>query len=171
MAMKRIEGNRQDNSMPSRKIKIRKYFLDKIDEPRILDVYGSYGMMYKKLYSQYEIYKGYKKKEHINLDDYNYFDFDSYSDPNYAIDMLLPLLKKRIAIILTDCAVKLRVCGKVLKRFEGINLEDGSHLYKQFPKIWYQYLGQFGKVSDFKWINNKHSTFYIGCFLDPLGKR
>ena len=96
-----------DNSFPAMKLALRRWIVDKFENPTVLDVYGGYGKMYQQLWYKYsytatkgDALQWLSAQESLNFDIY---DVDPYSSPYEALNIInKKAIKNRIGIICTD---------------------------------------------------------------------
>jgi hypothetical protein len=161
MILKKWEKN--TNSEPGKKIALRKYFLEKLKSPRILECYGSKGLMYQNCYQGFSADSFFKG---IDYSQYNFFDLDAFSDPSSYLRKILINCSGIKVIIITDNSLHMGINGRQLEKFFPLQIEEGRHLIFQYQKLWFQFFKLAGSIIDFKWTKNNYSTYYIGCQLD-----
>lgn len=97
----------KDNSHPLIKISLRKWIIDKACPINVLDVYGGHGMMYKRVWKnfEYETSNG-DAVEYLNKKvylDFDCYDIDPYSSPYEALEIICKKSKKtKIGVVCTD---------------------------------------------------------------------
>lgn len=97
----------KDNSHPAIKISLRKWIIDKIKPTSVLDVYGGHGLMFDRVWKNYnylcsdgDAIKYLNNQKSLNFDCY---DIDPYSSPYEALEIVCKKsMKQKIGIVCTD---------------------------------------------------------------------
>jgi len=113
MKFKIKNSGKKDNSHPSIKIALRKWLEQQLDIESVLDVYGGYGLMYKKVWNKYQ-YRASEKDSISWLNNNeiieNCFDIDPYASPYEALEIICNKTdKNEIGVVCTDGMLR-RVC-------------------------------------------------------------
>jgi len=161
----KVSYTRKDNTGINAKLRLRKKFISFYENPKILEVYGSQGLMWKQLYRFYNVTTYVKG---MDVSQFDLIDMDAWSNPTQYLNVFLPQINKKTSLIITDNAMDLKIRGKIPKKFKNVKgLSPGRHLATQYPKIWYKYFHEDFIIEDFTHCRNKASTFYIGMNLTP----
>lgn len=151
--MSKFNGVKTDNAPITAKQQIRLSILDKINNPRVCEVFCGAGEMYRSVWHEAEDYMGIDKRKFfdervticgdaekairtINLNDYNIFDIDAYGSPYNILSYIVQnrTEKGELAFVLTDgSAMDLRL-GRVsrgLRELSGIK----NHVLKRASNI------------------------------------
>ena len=140
----------KNNSHPKQKIALREWIIKNIDNFDVLDVYGGYGLMYKKIWSikaeSYHTTKGdsinwLNNKRELKQ---NVYDVDPYASPFEALEIIgHKATPKQIGIVCTDgslrrCAFMRSSISKYLQKkceWPRKSLPLMSAIYNQYPSF------------------------------------
>lgn len=137
----------KDNSHPVIKIALRKWTIEKIQPKSVLDVYGGHGMMFDRLWKNYDYQcsDGDAIEYLKNQTEFNHdiFDIDPYSSPYEAIEIVCKKsVKPEIGIVCTDGMLR-RQAGmrgnltKFIQEKTGWPAKDNSlmaGIYHRYPE-------------------------------------
>jgi len=149
----KFNGVKTDNAPIAAKQQIRLSILDKIDNPRVCEVFCGAGEMYNSVWHKAGDYIGIDKRKFfderkticgdaekairtINLNDYNIFDIDAYGSPYNILSYIVQnrTEKGSVAFVLTDgSAMDLRLgrVSKGLRELSGIK----NHILKRASNV------------------------------------
>jgi len=151
-----MNSNQKDHSSFNVKLKLREHFLEKLNEPKVLDLFCGTGGMYKHLYKNYE-YKGIDidkihdedkclkmdNKQFISENDvsgYNYFDLDAYGCPYELMYLLAEKeLPNEFTLIVTDGSPLNLKRNSKLKNFKIISSIERIPKERKIPHLYYFY--------------------------------
>ena len=110
MSKFKIKSNKKNNSFPNIKIALRKWVIEHVKNPCVLDVYGGNGLMYEKIWKTNSKHYRHSEGDAISwltrekIFAENIFDVDPYASPFEAIEI---------------------ICKKCTSDFIGISATDG----------------------------------------------
>lgn len=159
--MSKFNGVKTNNAKTTVKADLRNELLDKIKQPKVLEVFCGAGEMYHQVWHKAEKYTGIDKVKYFDkrhticgdarkalrliddLAEFNIFDIDAYGSPYEVLDDILKLadIQKPVGFCITDgidMDLRLgRVCTGIRKfiGFEHHIAKRANNLHDQFIKI------------------------------------
>jgi len=137
-----------DNSFPAMKLALRRWIVEKFENPTVLDIYGGYGKMYQQLWYKYsytatkgDALQWLSAQESLNFDIY---DVDPYSSPYEALQIVAEKATgDRIGIVCTDGCLRRQAhmrgrLPKILQQCCNWDWHDKAlmaAIYYQYPRF------------------------------------
>lgn len=163
------------------KVNLRLKAIQNLENIRVLDLYHGDGLIWEYISrkravdvvgieqndssSPFECYKGdnIEVVEQIDLNSFNVFDFDAYTNPVDLMNKVLPKLKNEAVIIYTFCMNRISGVAPNISQFKEIQKKCKTITNKFFEECWKNYLFEKG-------IEEYHEiTFTEGFVIKKYG--